>query len=81
MQYGGDRVAGGGAVHHPGVITLAPPHGSAQVPSSLLAAISRKVPVNPEDLQTAAMRCKQLGSHLRRAARCAETVTAEEPAS
>jgi hypothetical protein len=46
-------------------------------PSTMLAAIKRKVPVTADDLDVAAMRCKQLGAHLRRAARRAEAIEAE----
>jgi len=46
-------------------------------PSLLLAAVNRKVPVSADDLKTAAMRCKQLGAHLHRAAYLAEVVEAE----
>ena len=44
----------------------------------MLAVINRKVPVAAADLDIAAMRCKQLGSHLRRAARYAETMMAAD---
>jgi hypothetical protein len=37
-------------------------------PSTMLAAINRKVPVTAADLDVAAIRAKQLGSHLRRTA-------------
>ena len=43
-------------------------------PSTMLAAINRKVPVTADDLDVAAIRAKQLGAHLRRAARRAEAI-------
>jgi hypothetical protein len=46
-------------------------------PSTMLAAIKRKVPVTADDLDVAAMRCRQLGSHLHRAARRAEAIETE----
>jgi hypothetical protein len=43
-------------------------------PSTMLAAINRKVTVTADDLDVAAMRAKQLGAHLRRAARRAKAI-------
>jgi hypothetical protein len=60
-------------------------HGQRDRPdidaSVMLAAINRKVPVTADDLDVAAIRAKQLGSHLRRAARRAEAIEAERPST